>query len=150
MAADDPFLIDPELWFALLCEGFRRDESSRFTFERVVSQFRLQKPPEGSGIPAHAHVRAFLAVGLIGGMGEFVADVSLENPDSVVVWAREEPWTMRLTGGARSAILLHQFEEWITEPGTYRFWVRVRGRSVEWPVRFEVAEQIGPARHEPQ
>ncbi len=138
-------MILPEVWFALICEGVQNDSHGRLSFERVISQFRLQKPPADSGVPPHAHVRGVLMVGLIGGFGNFTADVTLVSPDDDELWRLPEPWEFSMAGGAESNVLGYQFELWVTEPGTYRFWIRVREQEdLQLPVRFEVAEQIGP------
>lgn len=141
---NDPMTIDPEVWFALICEGVQRDNQGRISFTNVVSQFRLQKPPEGSGVPPHVHVRGLLMVGLMGGFGDFVADVTLETADDAELWRLAEPWKFSMGGGANGSVLTGQIDQWLTEPGTYRFWIRVRGLGLELPVRFEIAEQIGP------
>jgi hypothetical protein len=141
---NDPMTIDPVVWFALICERVATDSQGALSLTRVVSQFRLQKPPEGSGVPPHAHVRGVLMVGLIGGFGDFIADVTLETADEEEIWRLDEPWEFSMAGGTGSNVLGRPFELWLTEPGTYRFWIKVRGRALKFPVRFEVAEQIGP------
>jgi hypothetical protein len=137
--APDPFLIPPELWFAVLCEEVGFDAQKRLNLARVFSRVHVGAPPGRDG-PPFAHLRGILAVGFSAGVGEFRVDVELRNVDEQVLWRRAEPWIFRVgPGDASGAMVAEQVEYFFTELGNYYFALRLRPPGTEFLVRLEVA-----------
>ena len=117
--APDPFLIEPELWYGVLCEEVRMDQHQRLDLVRVFNRIHTQTPPKSSGIPPFAHLQAALVVGLSHGVGNFEATVRLENVDGHVLWERPERWAFSVgPGDAPAAILAEPVDQWFREPGS--------------------------------
>ncbi len=140
MPHDDPFLIEPELWYGVLCEEVRLDQHQRIDLVRVFNRVHLQSPPRSSGIQAFAHLQAMLVVGLSHGVGSFAASVRLENVDGHVLWERPQSWEFAVgPGDAPAAMLVEPLDYWFSEPGSFYYVVRLSPGSREFRIRFEVA-----------
>ena len=143
--APDPFLIEPELWYGVLCEEVRMDQHQRLDLVRVFNRVYIQVPPESSGIRPFAHLQAALVVGLSHGVGNFEATVRLEDVDGHVLWERPERWEFSVgPGDAPAAILAEPVDEWFREAGSYYYVVRLSPGSGEFRIRFEVAPEPPP------
>jgi len=142
----DPFVIPPQLWFGLLCEGFEIDQRGRFNVQAVFNQVTYVRPPEATGIRPHGPLHALLVVGFTRGMGNFAVDVDLCDLDGNVLWTRPEgQWTFVLTPGAESsAVLMDRVQYWFSETGRYYYRLRLHPIGSEERIHFEVAEQPGP------
>lgn len=148
MPDPDPFLIQPGLWFGVLCETLATDEKGRIKLERVFNTFTMEQPPRDLGIKPFAHFRAILAVGFSHGVGEFSAAIELQNVDGRVLWQTPEPWTFRVGPGETAAAIHAQgVEHWFTEAGNYYYVVRLSPGDAEHRVRFEVLPPpVAPAQ----
>lgn len=144
MTNANPYLLEPRLWFAMLCEGLQSDERGRLNFQRVFNQVAYLTPPESDGVSPHGYLNGVLVVGLEGGLGDFTAEVDLCNADGHVVWARDEPWAFNL-GTKAAAVLAHPIQRWLREQGPYYFRVRVHPGDREHQIHFEVTASPGPA-----
>ena len=90
-------------------------------------------------------------IGAIGGIGQFTADVTLENPNGRDIGWPPMEWPLQLHGAVNGAVVAKPLDLWLREEGTYRFRVRMREvRDLEWTIPFEVAERIGPESPDPQ
>lgn len=150
MTEHDPFLIAPELWFAVLCEGVRFDQRKRIDLRRVFSRLSIGQPP-GWDLGPFAHLRAVLAVGYSYGVGEFSADISLQDVDGHVLWNRPKPWVFRVGPGDSTGVVLAEPVEYVfREPGNYYFVLRLTPPgSAEHRVRLEVALPEASSSPEP-
>lgn len=149
----DPFFIDPDEWFAVLCHGFSVDQQGRFDIRQVFNQVKLEVPPSEIGLPPHAHVQAFLVVGWSRGLGSFTAKVALEDTDGHVLWTWEQEPRFALGPGERAgAVFVVQIDRWFTEAGVYYFSItRSPGGGPPRRVAFEVTptpRTVGPAAGE--
>jgi len=144
---NDPFVLMPQLWFGLLCEGLASDQRGRLNFQAVFNQIAYLDPPEGTGVPPNAFLNGFLAVGFTEGLGQFRATVQLCDVDGHVLWDRPEgAWEFSLgPGESASAVLVQQVQYWLREPGRYHFRIRMTPNDAEYQIPFEAARQIGPA-----
>ena len=145
---EDPFVFPPQVWFSLLCHGVITDNVGRINVQAVFNQVLFVRPPEETGIQAHAHLQGLLAVGLTGGEGHFEATIQLRDVDDKVIWERPEgKWTFDLGLGEKpSVFLLQQLNQWLSEPGRYHYWVGLSPGRLEIEIPFEVAGLIGPVR----
>lgn len=145
---NDPYRLEPHLWFALLCEGVATDNQGRLTFREVFNQVQLFEPPPESGVSANAHLNAFLVVGFTEGLGHFSANVCLRDVEDKVLWTRPDgPWTFDIGPGEGSAaVLIQQVEHWFRTPGRFHFAVQLEGLEKEWEIPFEIALHVGPAQ----
>lgn len=143
----DPFVLPPNLWFGLLCEGVATDSVGRLNFRSVFNQIALLNPPDDTNVPSHAFLNGILAIGFSEGLGHFEATIELRNVDSQTLWERPEgPWVFDIGPSDRNAaILVEQVKYWFTEPGRYHFWIRLQPSQVEHVIQFEVGRHIGPA-----
>lgn len=138
MPDQDPFLIPPEIWFGVLCEGVRADTQKRIDVQRVFSRYSMRESPGRDSGP-FAHMRAILAAGFSYGVGEFSVEIELHDVDGKVLWARPEPWTFTVGPGSSSgAVLAEPVEYFFTEPGHYYYALRVTPPGTVHRVRFEV------------
>lgn len=146
---DDPFVLEPVVWFAVLCNGVGVDKQGRINLQGVFSQVRFFVPPDEKGIHPHAHVQGVLAMGFSGGEGHFEADIQLLDIDEQVLWTRPEKWGFDVGLGAKSsAVLGEEVNLWLTAPGRYHFLIRLLPGRVQHQIPFEVAERIGPSQPE--
>lgn len=145
--SNDPFTLAPRLWFGVLCHGVGTDAQGRITLQNVINQVAFLKPPEGAGVPAHAHLNALLAVGFSEGFGHFDVEVDLIDIDDNVLWQRPEgKWSFSLGPGEKgAAVLAEPVNQWITQPGKFYFRLRLAPTGEVHLIQFEVAEKIGPA-----
>ena len=145
----DPFLIAPELWFAVLCEQVDADAAKRLTLTRVFSRIHTMTPPGWEGSP-FAGLRAVLAAGFAGGVGEFEVDIERRDVDERGLWQRNNPWVFRVGPGTSSgAMFAEQVEYFFRDLGNYYFVLRLRPPGLEYRVRLEVAPAVaGPNSEE--
>lgn len=141
VVSSDPFT-STHLWFAVLCEEVGLDQRGRLDLRRVFNVVNITTPPEGSGIPVHAHLQGALAMGFTEGVGEFTASVELRDLDNHTLWQAETPWRFRMGPGETAAsVHAERVDYWFTEAGHYKFVITLEpalaGRS-EYPVYFEV------------
>ena len=148
--SNDPFVLEPHVWFAVLCGGLAIDKQGRINLQGVFSQHRFFVPPPTTGIQPHAHLRGVIAIGLSGGEGQFEAEIDLRDMDDKILWARPEgKWTFEVGLGAKpSAFLGQEVNLWLTAPGRYYFLLRLSPGHLEHRIHLEVAENIGPAQPE--
>jgi hypothetical protein len=140
---EDPFLIQPEIWFAVLCESVGWDDSKRIDLKRVFNRTYFTRPPDDAGIPPHAHLKSILAVGLSAGVGDFSGTIHIENVDGQVLQRFPNAvWTFRMgPGETMGATFFASVEHWFTEEGVYFVVVTVQPGAQRIPVRIEVAER---------
>lgn len=118
----DPFFIDPDDWFAVLCQGFAADKQGRFDLRQVVNQVKFETPPATSGITPHAHLKALLAIGWSRGFGNFSVKVDLRDTDGSVLWTWNQQPSMAVgPGQSPGAVFVIQVDQWFREPGVYYF-----------------------------
>ena len=145
MARTDPFLVEPDLWFGVLCEGVEVDPQKRISLVKVFNTWYLEEPPPQADIPPYALVRCVLALGFSHGVGDFEAVVSLRDVEDRVLWTRPEPWRFRVgPGEANAAILADQVEHWIREVGNYYYVVTLTPPGKDYRVRLEIAKRPPP------
>lgn len=142
MPNDDPFLIPPEIWFAVLCEEVGIDNNKRIDLRRVFNVWYIARPPEATGLPASAHVNAILAIGLSAGVGDFQGSVEIQDVDGRVLFAPKMDWHLRMgPGETMGATLFAQIEWWFVETGNYFYVVKLTPGEQEFRVRLEIAER---------
>jgi hypothetical protein len=147
---DDPFVLEPQVWFAVLCHGVNIDPVGRINLQAVFNQAAFFVPSVESGIQPHAHIQAVLALGFTGGEGRFETEIDLRDMDDRVLWQRPNgKWVFEVGLGQRpSALLAEQINVWLATPGRYHFWIRLHPGQVQHRIPFEVAEKIGPAQEQ--
>ena len=142
MPEQDPFLIQPEVWFAVLCERASHDAEKRIQLINVFNRWYMDRPPEASGIRPHAHVRADLAVGVSAGLGEFTGNIEIQDVDGRVLSSAPAIWRFAMgPGETMGATLFANVDHWFSEIGNYFFIVRLQPGGLEVRVRLEIAER---------
>ena len=142
----DPFILKPELWFGLLCEGVATDPRGRIDFQRVFNQVALQDTPANTGVPPHAFLNGILAVGFSGGLGHFEATIEIRDIDDLTLWERPGGiWEFDLGPEGNAAVLIEPVRYWFRQPGQYHFWIRLQPSEAQHAIRFQVGRQVGPA-----
>ena len=143
-------MLEPTVWFAVLCHGVGVDQQGRIDLHGVFSQSRYFVPPPATQIHPHAHLQGVLAVGFTGGEGRFEVEIQLRDIDDKILWTRPEgKWAFDVGLGAKtSAVLGQEVNLWLSARGRYHFWIGLTPGTVEHRIPFEVAEQIGPSRPE--
>jgi hypothetical protein len=144
--ATDLFLIQPEVWFAVLCEEANIDAEKRIDLRRVFNRWYIDRPPGALGIPPNAHVRAILAIGVSAGVGEFAGTIEIQDVDGRVLFATEGAvWKFAMgPGEAMGSTMLAQLEYWFRETGNYFYVVRLEPGGQEIRVRLEIADRPVP------
>ena len=141
----DPFVMPPQLWFGLLCEGAAIDSRGRMNFQSVFNQVALQDIPDQAGVPSHAYLNGILAVGFSGGLGHFQATIEIRDIDDQTLWERPSGvWEFDLGPEGNAAVLIEPVRYWFTQPGAYHFWIRLQPSQEAHLIRFQVGRQIGP------
>jgi len=143
----DPTVLPPQLWFGLLCHGIGTDPVGRINFQSVFNQIALFDPPPTTGVPPHADLNGFLVVGFSEGLGHFEGTIQLQDLEGHTLWERPGgAWIFDMGPGERTSVVLaEEVRYWFTQPGRYRFVVRLQPSGVEHPIQFEVGRHIGPA-----
>lgn len=148
MANADPFVVPPQVWFAILCEEVAIDQRGRLDVRRVFNQVTFITPPPDSGIGPHAHMSGILALGFSEGLGEYTATIELQDVEGRVLWRAEKPWRFRMgPGETAGAVHGQRVDYWFSETGRYRFVVRLEPAPrgvLEHVVHFEVAPAAEP------
>ncbi len=149
---DDPFVLPPEGWYAVLCNGFAMEPSGNVTLQGIFNQTRFLTPLQATGISPHGHLVGLLAIGLTGGQGRFHATINVQDLDGRVYWERPEgDWEFDVGIGSQpSVVFAQQLSVFLPTAGHYHFAVRVTPGPLQFRIPFEVAERIGPARAAPQ
>lgn len=138
----DPFLIQPEIWFAVLCEEVQVDDQQRFDLRRVFNRWFIGHPPASTGLAPFAHVKAILAVGLSAGVGSFSGTVEIQDVDGRVLFKPDVSWPIRMgPGETMGTTLFAQIEWWFQEIGNYFYVVRLEPGGQDVRVRLEIAER---------
>ena len=148
---NDPLVLEPRLWFGVLCHAFGTDPAGRITLQGVFNQIQFFTPDEATGMPPHALLSGILAVGFSDGLGHFDWEVDLMDLDDNVLWTRPGgQWSFDMgPGEMNSAILTLEVRHWLTQPGKFHFRLhRPGGLGDEHRIPFEVAERIGPSQVE--
>lgn len=145
-AATDPFVLLPNLWYGLLCEGITQDNATKkVNLLGIFNKVQLLDPPEESGVVGHAAVNGILAVGFSGGLGHFEASIELRNADGRTLWQHSENWIFDLGPGEQGgAVLALQVRHWLTQRGQYQYCVRLEPSGQEYLIPFEVHRQVAP------
>jgi len=102
---NDPFKIEPQLWFGVLCHGVQVDQLGQITIQAVFNQVAYFTPPQQTEVPPNAFLNGLLTVGFTGGLGHFEAVVEIRDIDDITLWQRPEPWVFDIGPGQPSAIL---------------------------------------------
>lgn len=144
MTADDPFAIQPHLWFGLLCEEVNVDQNGRIDLRRTFNRIRFYEPSPDSGVPPHARLNGLLVLGYSAGIGNFMVTIDMVDADDNVLWKADEPWSFS-SGPGETAASVHglKVEHWFSQPGHYRFRLRLTPGAVEHQIHFEVTTQGG-------
>lgn len=148
----DPVILEPRLWFAVLCHAVGSDNAGRITLQGVFNQIQFFTPGESSGMPPHAALSGILAVGFIDGLGHFDWQIEMRDLDDRLLWERPEGlWSFDMgPGEKKAAILAQEVRNWLTQTGQYHFRLHRPGAEAEYQIPFEVASVIGPAQLEGQ
>ncbi len=149
---NDPVILEPRLWFGVLCHAVGTDQVGRISLQGVFNQIQFFTPDETSGMPPHAALSGILVVGFTDGLGHFEWSIDMRDLDDKVLWERPEgAWSFDMgPGDQKAATLAQEVRLWLRQPGQYHFRVHRQGGGPEYQIPFEAAEVIGPRRVEGQ
>ncbi len=141
----DALVIQPDLWFGVLCERLGQDATKRIQLINVFNRIFYEEPDRATGIPPHAVLRGLLVIGLSWGVGAFEAELALEDIDGRVLWRAPDTWAFSLNAELSNGAIYAREVVWhFPEMGVYYYVLRFRPGPGEYRVRFDVARRPAP------